>query len=273
MYLGGVLVRADEADHQTCKELGVICPLCSEAVFYRKGFVRKVNKDGEVREEVVPPAFIHYKAQGDLPQSCENRIRTSEGKKILASIEATARNQRLELYNKHLWEMLARDRNFDSETLDRVRDLVGDRFLRSIGKEVKAYWRKETEDVRQGISQALASLEKDTVGQVREDSPHLPIDRVAAKLNYFQYRCDRRLHLQVCQELVSFMATKSANYFWTKLIICAVGYTAFAPSQMGKKIEQSCTREKIVVSCGGLIIGTCWLEQISYQLKLKAKHA
>lgn len=105
MYRGGFQVDVETCDHTSAKNLGLICPFCKEAVFYRSG--SKYVKDS--KEISVKPSFVHYAIEGDeltAGVECENRAKRQDGIDYLKRLEIESKNQRLKLYNDHLWEIV-----------------------------------------------------------------------------------------------------------------------------------------------------------------------
>lgn len=102
MYRGGDIVEARHCDFDSSRLLGLVCPFCNEAVYLRAG----TSRIGKNKMVLVNPAFCHYPGSAE-DLDCERRSISGEGREEIERIKAEKRGQRLELYNKHLWDMIA----------------------------------------------------------------------------------------------------------------------------------------------------------------------
>ena len=102
MFYGGVLIAATDADHDSYKRLGLLCPHCKDAVFLQAPSQRQT----EGKPIDIPAHFKHFKAKDPaLVKECENRVNKYDAKEIRRSA-ARARNQRLKLLQRRFWEVL-----------------------------------------------------------------------------------------------------------------------------------------------------------------------
>ena len=102
MFYGGVLIAATDADHDSYKRLGLLCPHCKDAVFLQAPSQRQ----GEGKTVAIPAHFKHFKAKDPaLVKECENRVNKYDAKEIRRQA-ARARNQRLRLLQRRFWEIL-----------------------------------------------------------------------------------------------------------------------------------------------------------------------
>jgi len=106
MYRGGDIVEACHCDFSSSRLLGLVCPFCNEAVYLRSGTTQKRND----KQVILNPCFSHYPGKSE-ELDCERRSISAEGRAIVERIKAEKRGQRLELYNKHLWDMLTTAEN------------------------------------------------------------------------------------------------------------------------------------------------------------------
>jgi len=110
MYRGGLVVDANDCDYQSSRRLGIVCPFCSEAVYLKKSF--QYIRDG--KEITASAALCHYHSDSPTAQECELRSLRREGEEYIKSLETQARGQRLELYNKRLWDFIGKDMRIGS---------------------------------------------------------------------------------------------------------------------------------------------------------------
>lgn len=109
----GLLINASDCDYNSFRHLGLTCPNCHESVFLVAGSKRqeheREHKNGNVshvRESLVPPHFSHRpdKDKTELKR-CEVRSARTNEVDIARSASA-AKNQRIKLFNRHLWNIL-----------------------------------------------------------------------------------------------------------------------------------------------------------------------
>lgn len=91
MYEGGKLYYAADCNHGDNKRLGLVCSLCSEAVFLAKG-------------EILRPTWKHYRVTTES-KYCDRRALTKEGKDALEKLQPKATRQRLKLFNRRFWDI------------------------------------------------------------------------------------------------------------------------------------------------------------------------
>lgn len=228
MYLGGVIINAADCNYESSRELGTRCPCCGEAVFLRAGSIRdNTLRNKKKVTQLIRPAFVHYKGNGFF-DDCEKRIYSKETKEKMAQLEMEARNQRLELYNKRLWEMFSSIRCPDKKTQKRfigiINKMIGANRIDSwaiafrksfalFGDEIFPYLEDSFMFIfDRSIDEVLTSAESFA------GSP-MELDREAMEFHreYFNHGCDPSLHLAVCNEIAEFLRTRTSGYFWRKM--------------------------------------------------------
>ena len=138
MYRAGFQVAADDCDHESAKKLGLICPFCKEAVFLRKGSYHE--RSG--RQVSVPSSFAHYHSDDPTAQQCELRAKRQEGQEYLQRLEIESRNQRLKLFNNHLWEMFASQIGIGKAELSQVQKRFGRKGIGRFSRAMAKHWQK-----------------------------------------------------------------------------------------------------------------------------------
>jgi len=94
MYKGGKIIHANECDFSSYKNLGLLCPFCSQEVCLRKGNIRK-------------PYFAHFPTTSSRQvEDCELRASVF-GNSTETSNFIEDRGQRLEIFKKHFLEMIS----------------------------------------------------------------------------------------------------------------------------------------------------------------------
>ena len=101
---GGLLVNASECDYEAFRNLGLTCPHCHESVFLVQGHERHYKKTSNTTE--VASHFCHRPDKNqDAIALCELRSRQITSTEIQRR-ETKSKNQRLQLFNRHLWNIL-----------------------------------------------------------------------------------------------------------------------------------------------------------------------
>jgi len=220
MYRGGLIVDSDECDYESSRHLGIICPFCSQAVFLRKG--GSYIRDG--KEITVSPAFCHYQSNDTTAQDCELRSLRREGEEYIKRLEIESRGQRLELYNKRLWEIFKQDIKVTS--LKEATQSFGKKWI----EEKASLTRNDLSNrLKFYLEQSLELWEQQLTEKVQIKDPKLAEaanvawtveERLAdiRKLSSF----DRQLHVMVFQEIIQFLSTRSGNYAYHKIFQVAL---------------------------------------------------
>lgn len=263
MYFGGEIIGADECDYQTSRELGLICPFCNSAVFIRSESVRQTKN----KLQLVRPYFAHYPTGTDNSADCEKRARSKQGREKIEAIKIQAKNQRLRLYNAHLWDMIATDRNISQQSLNRIRSIFGERWCEERSILVRHEFKNSLDSVYTLIDAAIEGMQQPDFlmapgGRPMSMSAKDWIEE-CEKQNAYILGCDRRLHRAVCFEIADFLSTNTAGFAFVKIFkACLKLHLGFSsPSE----IKQDSAR-MYVSSIAGFIAGTHWAEQINKRL-------
>ncbi len=104
MFFGGQLIDAAEADYDSYRDLGLLCPNCKEAVFLQATSQRQ----GGNTLIQIPAHFKHFKASKDaaLVKECESRVQKYDASEFQRRA-SQVRNQRLRLLQRHFWNIFA----------------------------------------------------------------------------------------------------------------------------------------------------------------------
>jgi hypothetical protein len=273
IYLGGEIVSASDCDFNSYKELGLLCPFCKEPVHLRSQHERMIKDE----KHLVQQAFIHYHNPEINSYNCELRSQSSEGKEQIQKIQLAIRNQRLELYNRHLWEMLVDGTKFTKERMREIDKLFGKKLLSSLTKEARIYWRS----IYFGATYLKIDILIDKIINMQDSEVAelvgLRFEEMTCKqINYFRTKVNVMLHKEICQEVCSFLITDQSSYAWEKLLKAAIyfiDYNVYYQSGQSmfnlklERIKEYFTPEQIVNVIPGIIIGTHWIDLISDRLK------
>lgn len=129
IYRAGIVVDVNHCDYDSDRELGLTCPFCREAVFLRAGNTHQRRPAGseEAKTVDVPPVFCHY--PGVEGRECELRAARPDGQNYIERLTIECRNQRLALYNKHLWEMMQQSWGLKRSILVDIERNIGDKLI------------------------------------------------------------------------------------------------------------------------------------------------
>lgn len=100
---GGLLVNACDCNYEDYKNLGLVCPNCHESVFLTQGHERHYKS---TKTSTVTAHFNHRQEKSAQAIAlCELRVKQISPAEIKRR-ESASRNQRLRLFNRHLWNIL-----------------------------------------------------------------------------------------------------------------------------------------------------------------------
>lgn len=288
MYGGGLVIMATEANYSTAKELGCKCPLCSEAVFLRAGTIRTNHlRNGKLKDQIVDPAFCHYK--GSEMSDCENRIHNQEGKNKLEQFKVKSHNQRLNLYNRHLWEMYAQENNLKKLHFRYIKKLLGRDKIDFLAVKARRYFATLGSDVYRFVEDAfcnIVAVKPKKLKQLKKDYKDIKVPEEATiqkKLLLQQKLVElehmQKLHLAICCEILEFLGTRTSGYFWRNIVPHIVMASMTTRMQMGKFaslendwvikhaefifLHETDLIQNLIITW---IVSTYWIKQINQKL-------
>jgi len=225
LYKGGELLEASEADYDSSRELGMICPFCKESVFLTREHTRK--------NSAVRASWKHYRVS-EQSVFCEERALTNQGKEILRQLQPEARGQRLKLFNRRFWDIYKYEK--DIPPLDKAAGRVFDeKMLNLLVKHCKDRWdipaimkivpdRIEAivKTAEYGGPQLISMLNR--VGLDRLDfAEQKDIVKTAQNsLNYFKDIKFSVLRHKILSEVIEWLPTETASASFRKVIQLAI---------------------------------------------------
>jgi len=210
IYWGGTVVDAIHCDYQSSRELGLHCPFCNEALFFKAAHTRTMP-DGSHQQ--VAASFAHYPGVG---LDCELRAKRPEGEKHIQQLEINSRNQRLILFNKHFIRILRHHIAIEDEQgkVKVLRKILGKNFMEPF---VKLFLDQKItlEFIKYQASQNLKRI------NVTANYPEIPeivkdqLKLTAKKIT--SYMTNR--NLVIAYEAALWLQSKSATWALERLIL------------------------------------------------------
>ncbi|WP_338442294.1 hypothetical protein VZG28_04815 [Synechococcus elongatus IITB4] len=240
IYRGGAIIDAIACDYSSSRSLGLVCPFCSEPVFYRAG--SKYQREGTTVERAA--LFSHY--QGDDDHACELRAIRKEGQDYITKLEAEAKGQRLELYNRHAWALIRKKLKSLPKFFDVAEKAFGDRYVQQQVKAIRQYLFTDLEEV---VLEGLEAYDR----LVDRRTGILPKDRFFTDLEIISDLMivnleDKPLQKKIIEELIRFLATPKAKWLVAKLTVMSL--TQLAVYLSGQITEQGASKEIINAIAG-----------------------
>ncbi len=212
IYLGGDIISAIDCDYESSRNLGLKCPFCDEAVYFREGTIRNQTlRNGKKKEQIIHPLFAHYPNSDDLV-ICDNRALTKEGTEILNKLIIESKNQRLKLYNDHLWNIIINGLNLNEKDVTRLyRQKTNDiALLENLFDDFHDYWKIEINFLK------------------IDEEFNRYIEKVFQKnfnknlIEYFKIY-SKKYHLRVCGEVIHYLSSYTSKVVFSKLVkLCLV---------------------------------------------------
>jgi hypothetical protein len=209
-------VYATDCTYEDTIELLTTCPICSSAVHLRSASERTYKESGKTI--ISNPYFAHYKAGNTTDYECTARCKSTEGQQVLQQRDNVFKGQRLEWYNSRLWSVVAEDRNFTPQVITPLIRALGISAIRQRAKN----WRKNYKNNRARVIQTFKSasiLYTDLEIELARYEPN-NVNIQAAK-SYF-CSVDKKLHTDICIEIMDFVATPSGGYALEKFIPASI---------------------------------------------------
>lgn len=225
LYRGGELIDASEADYESSRELGIICPFCKEAVFLTREHTRK--------NTAIRASWKHYRVSTQST-FCEERALTTQGKEILKQLQPEARGQRLKLFNRRFWEIYKFEK--DVPPLDKATSqIIDDRTLNLLVKHCKERWdvpaiMKIIPDKIEGIAKSANQNSLELATMLR----YVGLDRLTFaeqkdvlaiaqnSLNRFKDIKFSVLRHKILSEVIEWLPTDTASASFRKMIQLAI---------------------------------------------------
>ena len=163
-------------------------------------------------------AHYHLKAEHE---QCRNRVYAPKVKEKLEQIATQARNQRLKLYNNHLWKLYSEAQEInDTAIIQIMKREHNNNFIKNAVKDIQQDWqtnRKELTDWVENRYEIMINTDPlELLDAVKTDK----IDRQKT-IEFYQnikQKYSREYHLKICCEIAEFLTTKSSRYFWLNLL-------------------------------------------------------
>lgn len=268
MYRGGEIIDASLCDYNSTRQLGLVCPFCSQAVFLRSGSA--YERQG--KQIIVPDAFAHYHSDDPLSLECELRAKRKEGEDYLNQLRIEAKNQRLKLYNKRLWEIVKR--SWPNNVL----------FLKTVNKQFDKKW------IEWNAIRARQELAKDLdfyqveMEQISKQASRQNVDAIAQKIwskermmaDSLKYNfVDQQLQLTIAFEVLEFLATKTGGYAFANIFrlgLISIALTEFntafqreigakeAIALFAPRIKKNYSTQGFIFAVSVIVLFTDWIK-------------
>lgn len=219
---GGLLVDASECDYEAFRNLGLTCPHCHESVFLVQGHERHYQKTSKTTE--VASHFCHRPDKNkDAIALCELRVRQITSAETQRR-ETKSKNQRLQLFNRHLWSILLtcyKLKNFEKkqQSLD-----SGFRSVCKSEPNVTVVKNAYKDFITQNISSYKNSIISeadfffsDLMKKISDDKLVLQED-LKAILTLWRQRIDAKMQVEIYKEAVTCLLQKKHLLILEKLI-------------------------------------------------------
>ena len=234
MRYAGLLIDADDCDCNSFRNLGLTCLNCHESVFLVAGSKRqehkREHKDGKVshvKASSIPPHFSHRpdKDKTEL-ERCELRsARTTEID--IARSEIAAKNQRIRLFNRHLWNILKMCYKLNDVedafifvqsgfklALQDYPEAVAQRRYQILIELLVEVYRKEV-----GRIHAESEMFFDRLIEKTKNHEYTQSESLEALLSLWRQSIDQKMQLQIYNEVIDCLAQKKHLPILEKLIV------------------------------------------------------
>lgn len=246
--------------------LGLKCPLCKEALKLRAPRTRtRTLRSGRVVEMHDPAHFYHH-ARDEASLECDRRSLTREGKEAFQAAVKYHQQQRLEIYNEHLWQMFCNDRNFPKPAYKHVLKAFGAKWCEDHAKAVQKEWNKSPSAVYAAMEEAVKDLQDVDLSKY---PPSALRDEAKLQKLYFS-GVNLRQHLTICWEIADFLATRTGRYAFHKMVVATLQMATLAVSRQNPSLKGSILIEMAKTITPGasmegmakMLAGTHWGEEI-----------
>lgn len=209
---GGLLVAANDCDYEAYKNLGLVCPCCHESVFLTAGHERYYNASN--KKTTVVSHFSHRPDKDKKEvERCKLRIAQITSADITKN-ENVSRNQRLKLFNRHLWSLLNlcyKLNNFDESSI----------FINK-GFNLIAENNTQAQAIFRAFNDLLTTIFLGEVPRIHRESEHyleelieksqneqfVPTESLQSLLATWRQTIDKKMHVAIYNEVVDCLVQK-----------------------------------------------------------------
>lgn len=257
MYFAGNIVDASSIDsYEDYKRLGLVCPFCNEAVFFRKPvdfyYSEGINKQRQA-------CFSHYRGG----HQCELRSCTSKGIAEIEKIKAEKKNQRLKLYNNYLWEIISTGEVLPKQVVYKQLKLINKKNLDRFVNTILNNWNTLLEGLIQNLS-AISDMYVDKM--FFDNVPTSLIGYAKNKQSYYMdSKFDKHMHISICIEVLYYLNTVPGKYVLKKLLVhTIVGLFIISREESIRNINMD-IRHLLDAVCN-VLYGVRWVDEVNKRL-------
>ena len=250
---GGQLIDVADADHNSYKHLGLLCPECKNPVFLREGHTRTAPKSKELIK--VEAAFAQFKATDPAQVlACENRV-AGYDRKELEKRAVAARNQRLKLLHRWFWDIYYRCFELERRLVG-IEKLENQRHFAQHAHQVCETEMKQVISAFSNFSRLQrATIVASTVQGLAEDSSFHPESIFVKTKVQFLSSIDRTFHSMICSEVMEFLVAKRQLPIFEQVVTVSKIVSLQSPSLKSavaagrERLEAAVMRHVVISLC------------------------
>jgi len=212
MYLAGEIVTPDLCDHDSYKELGLVCPFCRLPVFFCTGSQYINSKQKEIIRNA---HFSHFKIHSEQGRLCEARSITKAGRQEIERIDSANRQQRLLLFYRHFVDLLTvgwLDENGNILNIKTIKKKLSESDLksyRSLAKSGLNYFRL--------LCKEYKTFDKfNVLSKINKEATKIA---KSTKLQKELANIDLHFQVKICDEAMFFLENCSLTLFCDLIIV------------------------------------------------------
>lgn len=217
----GLLINASDCNYEDYKNLGLVCPNCHESVFLIQGHDRHYKSS---KTSVVAAHFNHREDKNkDAIALCELRVKQINPAEIKRR-ENASRNQRLRLFNRHLWNILTTCYKLDN--FAQRQELVHEGFVKvcpdpQIALQIKKAYTRLLSGTIAKESDRIISEADYFVGSLRSKVTEEKLilhEHLKPLLSIWGQTIDRKMQVEIYKEVVAALVQKKHLPILEKLV-------------------------------------------------------
>lgn len=225
LLYGGMLVDAEKTDYKDYARLLLRCPFCGEAVFlvagkHRDEHARLSPKSKQivlVKAVEVKPAFAHF--PGVASQNCELRS-AKVNSSFIVRCATKSRHQRLKIFQNNFGKVFQVEDNFESvkikDILKQVNTVLPSQNLEEIEGDARRDFRRRF-TLRDNVNRLKDFARETCEASVCSPDTSLLMNKNISEAKAWLESLEMDMHLNIINETIDFMQTKSAYPLLNKL--------------------------------------------------------
>lgn len=241
---GGLLIAAEDCNYNSYRSLALICPFCKESIFLVSGHERHYVKIDKITNVI---SHFSHRSDKDKQEVKQCEFRSAKiSQSDITERETVAKNQRLKLFNRHLWNIFRlcyKLDNFEETEQFVERSFKSVPLISPIGNQ-QTFVDLLSKVIYQEVDRIHAEAEDFLTALIQktEDNQFVSQENLQSVLAIWRQSIDRKMHIKIYNEVIDCLVQKKHLPILQKLIVVGlynfIGVTTISENENLSKAER-----------------------------------